>query len=147
MNKNFGLAFIKDVMNGKYPPPPVCDIIPMQMITAEEGLIEFTMTADQRHLNPMGGVHGGVIATYIDSVAGCVVNTVLKEGEAYGTIDLNIKYFKPVPTGKELRCIGKLLNRSSNLAATQASLNDEEGKCYAHGTATFAIFKSKPSSE
>ena len=38
--------------------------------------------------NPMGGVHGGIAATLLDTVMGCAVQTALDAGEAYTTTDL-----------------------------------------------------------
>ena len=36
----------------------------------KKGIVNFTVKADSRHLNPVGGVHGGFTATVLDSVTG-----------------------------------------------------------------------------
>ena len=60
------------------------------------------MKADERHLNPLGGVHGGFAATVLDSVTGCAVHSMLEAGAGYGTIDLNIKMCRPIPKTKRI---------------------------------------------
>ena len=47
-----------------------------------------------RHVNPMGGVHGGFAAAVLDSVTGCAVHTMLDPGFGCGTVDLNIKMLR-----------------------------------------------------
>jgi len=97
--------------------------------------------ADQHHLNPLGGVHGGFAATVLDTVTGCAIHTVLEAGAGYGTIDLNIKMCRPIPQNRPLTAIGQLINTSKNLAISEGKIIDEDGKLYAHATATCMIFR------
>lgn len=106
-----------------------------------EGSIHFKVQADSRHLNPLGGVHGGFAATVLDSVTGCAVHTLLEAGIGYGTIDLNIKMCRPIPKNKELLAVGTVLNMSKNLGISEGKITDEDGKLYAHATATCMIIR------
>lgn len=134
-----GLEFLQAMIDGHIPRASISETIPMDLHSISKGEASFNVKADQRHLNPLGGVHGGFAATVLDSVTGCAVHTTLEAGVGYGTIDLNIKMCRPVPKDKTLLAIGKVINLSKNLAISEGQLIDEDGKLYAHATATCMI--------
>ena len=138
-----GLELMQRMVEGIFPMPSICVTIPMNAIKAEKGSFIFEATADDRHLNPMGGVHGGFAATVLDSATGCAVHTTLEAGFNFGTIDLNIKMVRPVPKNITLIAVGTVLNRSRSLAIAEGTLKDAAGKLYAHGTATCMIIRPK----
>lgn len=137
-----GLEILKAMMHGQIPPASISKIIPMQPKRIERGDVEFSVKADQRHLNPLGGVHGGFAATVLDTVTGCVVHSALEAGVGYGTIDLNIKMCRPIPKNQDLTAIDHLINISKNLAISEGRIMDNNGKIYAHATATCMIIRA-----
>ena len=136
-----GLQLMQAMCAGKIPPASISETIPMRPFEVSEGSIHFKVQADSRHLNPLGGVHGGFAATVQDSVTGCAVHTLLEAGIGYGTIDLNIKMCRPIPKNKELLAVGTVLNMSKNLGISEGKITDEDGKLYAHATATCMIIR------
>ncbi|WP_334133807.1 PaaI family thioesterase [Acinetobacter schindleri] len=136
-----GLQIMQEMCNGNLPMPSMATTIPMKPILIESGQVTFEVQADQRHLNPLGGVHGGFTATVLDTVTGCAIHTVLEAGAGYGTIDLNIKMCRPIPQNRPLTAIGQIINTSKNLAISEGKIIDEDGKLYAHATATCMIFR------
>lgn len=136
-----GLQLLQAMCAGKIPAASISETIPMHPFEVSKGSISFKATADQRHLNPLGGVHGGFAATVLDSVTGCAVHTMLEAGVGYGTIDLNIKMCRPIPQNKELTAIGTVINISKNLGISEGKIIDEDGKLYAHATATCMIIR------
>jgi len=134
-----GLAFIQGIIDGTIPPPSISKTMPMKMVKASEGAVEFEVQANEQHLNPMGGVHGGFAATVLDSVSGCAVHTTLPAQVGYATVDLNIKMVKPVPINTKLIATGKVISKSKSLATAEGYIKDGDGKIYAHGTATCLI--------
>lgn len=137
-----GLQLLQAMMDGKIPPASISEIIPMQPSHIELGEATFTVQADHRHLNPLGGVHGGFAATVLDTVTGCAVHSALEAGVGYGTIDLNIKMCRPIPQNQTLTAIGKLINISKNLAISEGKIVDAEGKLYAYATCTCMILRA-----
>ena len=135
-----GLEFLTAMCAGQIPPASISETIPMQPVEVAEGYIKFEVQADQRHLNPLGGVHGGFAATVLDTVTGCAIHTLLEAGVGYGTIDLNVKMCRPIPHNQELKAIGKSINLSKNLGISEGQILDDEGRIYAHATATCMIF-------
>jgi uncharacterized protein (TIGR00369 family) len=136
-----GLQFLQAMCEGKIPPASISETIPMQPYEVTSGTVRFNVTADHRHLNPLGGVHGGFAATVLDSVTGCAVHSMLEAGVGYGTIDLNIKMCRPIPQNKQLQAFGSVINISKNLGISEGKITDEEGKIYAHATATCMIIR------
>ncbi|NNH01917.1 PaaI family thioesterase [Acinetobacter sp. ANC 5414] len=136
-----GLQLLQAMCTGKIPPASMSETIPMQPYEVSEGIIHFKVKADHRHLNPLGSVHGGFAATVLDSVTGCAVHSMLEAGVGYGTIDLNIKMCRPIPTDKELHAVGTIINISKNLGISEGKIIDEDGKLYAHATATCMIIR------
>ena len=138
-----GLEIMQAYVAGTIPLASIAKTIPMQPHKAEKGNVTFYATADENHLNPLGGVHGGFISTVMDSVTGCAVHTMLEAGAGYGTVDLNVKMLRPVPQNVRLIAEGKVVHVSKSIAASEGSLKDEDGKLYAHATATCMILRPK----
>ena len=136
-----GLEIMQAFAQGLVPEPGIAKTMPMKPLEVEHGRIVFSAIADERHTNPLGGVHGGFAATVLDSVTGCATHTVLAAGEGYGTTDLNVKICRPLPFNKQLIAEGKVINAGRNLVISEGYIRDEEGKLYAHATATNMIIR------
>lgn len=136
-----GLEMLQAMLDGKIPPASITQTMPLKGISVEYGKVQFEATADERHLNPLGGVHGGFLATIMDSVTACAVHSALEAGISYATIDLNVKMLKPVPQNIPLIAEGKLINLTKSLGISEGSLKDSEGKLYGHATATCIILR------
>ena len=138
-----GLELMQAMLDGMIPPPGISITIPMQGVSVESGKVVFQARADDRHLNPLGAVHGGFAATVMDTVTGCAVHTLLGAGEGYGTIDLNVKMMRPVPRDVDLVAEGSVINLSRSLAVSEGTLKDADGKLYAHATATCMLMRGR----
>lgn len=137
-----GLEIMQAFQKGLVPAPGISKTMGMEEVgDVEYGRIVFMAIADERHSNPLGGVHGGFAATILDSVTGCATHTVLAAGEGYGTTDLAIKMCRPMPFNKKLIAEGKVINVGKNLVISEGYLRDEDGKLYAHATATNMIIR------
>lgn len=136
-----GLEVLEAMIKKELPFPSMGRTLPMEIIKAEKGKIIFHAIADDSHLNPMGGVHGGFAAAVLDSVLGCAVHSMLEAGHGYGTIDLSVKMIRPVPKNEILVAEGTIINISKSLGVSEASLKNGSGKLLATATATCMILK------
>lgn len=136
-----GLEIMQAFAQGHFPKPGIAKTMPMECLSVESGRVLFSAIADASHTNPLGGVHGGFAATVLDSVTGCATHTVLGAGESYGTTDLAIKMCRPLPFNRTLLAEGKVINTGRNLVISEGYLRDEDGKLYAHATATCMIIR------
>ena len=76
-----GIDYIQAIIAGTIPPPPISQLIQMDLAEAEPGRVVFTCTPDESAYNPIGAVHGGLVCTLLDSVAGCALHTHAAAGE------------------------------------------------------------------
>ena len=136
-----GFETMKKFKEGLFPEFSMAVTIPMKIIEVEKGRITFKAAASDKHLNPLGGVHGGFAATVLDSATGAAVHTMLAPGESYATVDLNVKMLRPISREKELRAIGRVIHMSKRLGISEATLVDNEGNIYAHATSTCMILR------
>lgn len=136
-----GVELIRMIADGRIPNPGMADTMHMKITKVDHGAVEFQAEAGKEHFNPMDGVHGGFAATLLDSATGAAVHTLLAPGERYGTIDLSVKMLKPVPPGKIMTAAGRVIHMSKRLGVSEASLQDDAGRLYAHATATCMILR------
>jgi uncharacterized protein (TIGR00369 family) len=134
-----GIELVRAMAAGQFKTATMAETVPMKVTVVEPGRVEFRVQADGRHLNPLGGVHGGFAATVLDSVTGCAVHTMLEAGVGYGTIDLNVKMLRAVPRDRELIAEGRVLHLSRTLGVSEGFLKDPDGTLLAMATCTCAI--------
>ncbi|MGN6261348.1 MAG: PaaI family thioesterase [Ralstonia sp.] len=134
-----GLQLLQAMSHGDLPRASISETIPMTMDFIEAGTVHFGARADKRHLNPLGGVHGGFAATVLDSVTGCAVHSMLEAGVGYGTVDLNVKMVKAVPVDTPLVAVGRVLHVSRTIGVSEGTLKTQDGTLLAHATATCVI--------
>jgi uncharacterized protein (TIGR00369 family) len=117
------------------------DTLGVTSLVPERGRVVVEMPAAEFHYNPLGTVHGGVLSTMLDTAAACAVHSTLAVGEMYTSVDLTVKFLRPVTVDSGLlRCEGTVLQRGRRTALAQAQLTDEAGRLVAHATSTCMIF-------
>ena len=137
-----GKEFLEDLIAGEIPPPPISQVLGFGLTEIGDGTAVFTMNPAEYHYNPIGSVHGGVIATLLDSAMGCAVQTKLDDDYVYTTTQLNINYVRGITVNTpELRCIGEAIHIGRSTATAEAKIVDKHGKLYAHGTTTCLVMK------
>jgi uncharacterized protein (TIGR00369 family) len=114
----------------------------IEPVAFELGRAVFALVPAEYHYNPLGSVHGGVIATLLDSATGCAVHSVLPAGTGYTSVDLATKYLRPVTidTGR-VTAEGTVISRGSRTALAEARLTDADGRLLAHATSTCLLFR------
>ncbi len=136
-----GIDLLRALRDREFPPPPVMDTIDAQLLEVDEGRVVFGMTPQEFHYNPLGSVHGGMIATILDSALGCAVHSRLPAGVGYTSLEIKVNYVRgiTVATGP-IRCEGVVLSLGRRSATAEAKVTDANGKLMAHGTTTCLIF-------
>ena len=136
-----GLELLQRLIDRKYPAPPIGARLNFALSEVSDGRAVFRGLPSERHLNPLGGVHGGWAATLLDSALACSVQTLLVRGEAYTTAEFKVNLIRPItPKTGEVVCEGKVIHKGRTLAVSEATLKDREGKLLAFGTETCSIF-------
>jgi uncharacterized protein (TIGR00369 family) len=137
-----GLEFMQRMQAGEIPPPPIMDLVGLSGMAAEPGRVTFYLDPQEFHYNPLGSMHGGVISTLLDTACGCSVHTTLPAGVGYTSLDLSVKFLRPVTLASgRLTCTGSVLQRGRRTALAEARLTDAQGRLAAHATSTCMIFE------
>jgi uncharacterized protein (TIGR00369 family) len=135
-----GRATIDAVAEATLPPPPIATLLGFAMTETDDGRVVFSMHPGEHLHNPIGMVHGGALATLLDSAMGCAVQTTLDAGQAYSTLDLQVRFVRPVVAGGPLlRCEGVVVHRGRRVATGEGRVTDDTGKLYAHGSTSCLI--------
>lgn len=136
-----GAELLQRVVDGLYPAPPIAAAMNFGLTEVEAGRAVFRGLPGERHLNPLGTVHGGWAATLLDSALGCSVHSTLEKGEAYTTVEFKVNLTRPItPKTGEVVCEGRVIHKGRTLAVSEATLKDKDGKLLAFGTETCSIF-------
>ena len=139
-----GLSFLRDMIDGKFPPPPIMQTLGFALASVDKGRAAFEGEPQFRHYNPIGVVHGGFAMTLLDSALGCAVHTTLTKGEAYTTLEVKVNLVRPLTKDTGLvTAEGRILYRGRTLATAEGDIKDKAGKLYAHATTTCMIFPAK----
>ena len=139
--RHSGLVLLRRLIAGEYPAPPMAGTLNFGLTEVDHGRAVFRGVPNERHLNPLGAVHGGWAATIMDSALGCAVHTTMVIGEAYTTAEFKVNLLRPITPGTgEVVCESRVVHGGRTLAVSEATLKDKAGKLLAFGTETCSIF-------
>lgn len=94
-------------------------------------------TPKERHMNLIGSLHGGILASLLDTAMGCAVMTRLNIGERHTMTDLNTKFIRAVLDPEEqLTITGRVENAGRRLIATEGTIHNQDGKLIARAIAS-----------
>jgi len=126
---------IRMALRGEIPPPPIATLIGFTLTSIEPGQAVIEFEATERHANPMGTLHGGVLCDIADAAMGMAYASTLEEGETFTTLELKINFLKPVRIGK-LRAVGRVVKRGRTVGLVECDVTDEKQSLVARATST-----------
>lgn len=136
-----GREQLQAMLDGRLPPAPIGLLVGLvDFEVRAEGAVAVSLVPRPEHYNPIGTVHGGIHSTLLDTAAACSVHSTLAPGERYTSLDLTVKFLKPVTvdTGR-VTALGEVLQRGRRTALAQAQLRDDDGRLLAHATSSCLI--------
>ncbi len=136
-----GLDYQRAMLAGQLPPPPISALMGMRSISVEEGVVVFGCEPDESAYNPIGLVHGGLVCTLLDSVAGCAVQTTLPVGTGYTSLEIKVNFLRPVRAGEgELTATGRVTKPGRRAAFAEGEVRDAAGRLVATASSTCLVF-------
>ena len=92
------------------------------------GVIEGEMFLQQKHMQQLGFVHGGVTSTILDITMGFAAYSVVPEGKAVVTANISIDFLNP-GDGEKIIAIGEVEKSGSKLVFTRGKVFiEKDGK-------------------
>jgi uncharacterized protein (TIGR00369 family) len=143
-----GLDYLRATASGELPPPPVAELLGMEILEVQAGRVVFALEPAEWMYNPIGSVHGGVAASLLDTCMGCALHSTLDAGVGWATSDLQVRYIRPMTfeTGRVLG-EGRVVHAGRRSATAEGFMRSErDGALLAHATCGFAIIDARQSS-
>jgi uncharacterized protein (TIGR00369 family) len=135
-----GLEVLRNVIARKHPAPPMTLTLDYTLVEVEEGRAVFEGKPAEWQYSPAGTVHGGWMATLLESAMGAAVQSSLPAGFGFTTIDIQIRYVRPLGIEVPLvRAEGHALHVGKRIASADGRLVDPEGKLYATATTSCIV--------
>lgn len=145
IGRSSGLEFLQAMASGELPAPPIMSLIDLASLSVAEGSVTLRLDPQEFHYNPLGTMHGGVISTLLDTAAACSVHSTLPAGVGYTSLDLNVKFLRPVTVSSgRLTCVGSVLQSGRRTALAEARLSDSSGRLVAQAMSSCMIFPLPP---
>jgi uncharacterized protein (TIGR00369 family) len=138
-----GADYLSGIGDGTIPPPPIASTLGFGSLRLVDGAVVLELEPQSFHDNPIGSMHGGVIATVLDTVTGCAVHATLPVGVGYTSLDLSVRFIRAVRPGTgTVIATGRVVHRGSRTAVAEASVVDGSGRLIATATSTCLVMEA-----
>ena len=112
-----------------------------EITEVEKGRVVFQATPTEESYNPLGTVHGGYLATLLDSALGCAIHSSLKPKLGYTTLELKVNYLRAMSASTgPIKAEGRVIQTGRRAAFAEGEIKDAEGRVYATATTTCLVF-------
>ncbi len=122
---------------------PIARFFGMVLSYTEEGQAVIELPYNPNPDHALGGVHGGVYATMLDSAGWFTVAAAHDVSCWLATSEMSVRLLAPVK-GTSLRAVGRVLKRGSRQDVAEIHLYDGENRLVGHATGTFIVLPSVP---
>ncbi|HEX8494962.1 MAG TPA: PaaI family thioesterase [Pyrinomonadaceae bacterium] len=137
-----GLEYMRKLAGGELPQSGMAQLMGFRLVEVSEGYAVVIVEPTERHYNGIGIAHGGLAATLLDSATGCAINTMMPAGRIFTTLEMKVNYVRPIRgEAGAVRCEARVIHAGSRVATAEGRVLGEDGKLYAHGTATCMLFE------
>lgn len=121
---------------------PFPELMAMRLAHIEPDHAVIELKTARCHLQAYGIVHGGVLATLIDTATFWAVYMRIPEDAGLVNIDLKLNYLKPVANGR-LTAEGRAIRSGNKICYAESDVWDADRDLVAHGTSTLMILPGK----
>ena len=138
-----GLELMEGLRSGAVPAPGFAVTLGVEPVAFAHGRATFALDPGPEHVSPLGTVHGGILSTLLDTAVGCAIHTTLGPADLYTTVDLDVKFVRPVRPGQGLiTAEARTVHVGGRTATAEGRIIDEAGTLYAHATTTCLITRA-----
>jgi len=115
---------------------PFAKLIGIELDQIDAGVATLGLMVRNDLMQNNGVVHGGAIASLIDTATAFAIVSVLPSGERATTVDLTVSYLRPLTTGRA-RATARLVRVGRRLITVSAEVLDGGGKLVATALTTY----------
>lgn len=136
------MDYLTGIVRGEIPPPPIEQTLGFRMTAIERGRAVMELTIDERHTNPFGTGHGGLIADLADAAMGAACHSTLADDQICFTLELKVSFLRPARGGR-LRAEGRVIRDGRTVSFLECDVTDEQGTLIARASATLLKSRAK----
>jgi uncharacterized protein (TIGR00369 family) len=129
------LERMERMANGDLPPAPIAETLGFRLLEVRPGEAIFSIDTEDRHANPMGTLHGGVLCDVADAAMGCAYGASLEDGESFTTLELKINFLKPI-WKDHLTATGRVVQKGRTVGLADCTVTNSKGERVAYATST-----------
>jgi uncharacterized protein (TIGR00369 family) len=127
---------------GEASQPPVANLIGFRLVAVGGGRATVEFEANERHANPMGTLHGGILCDIADAAMGMAYASNLGDGETFTTLELKINFLKPVWNAK-LTAEAHVVKGGRTVGLVECDVFDEKRSLVARASSTCMTLRGK----
>ncbi|MEU2042070.1 PaaI family thioesterase [Nocardia niwae] len=129
---------VERIRTGALPLPPLAKVLNIEVVDAEPGRMTLSLTPDERHVNFLGVVGGGVVGTVLDVAMWGAVQLAVDDKSMLTTVSMTTNLVRGVSHNQgALQAIAEAVHVGRTTATAESRLVDANGKVYATAVATF----------
>ncbi|HZI17459.1 MAG TPA: PaaI family thioesterase [Pyrinomonadaceae bacterium] len=115
---------------------PFAELLGLEFVGAARGEAAFALTLRPELTRMEGIIHGGALASLLDTAAAFAVHTLLPPEGRTVTVDLTVHYLRPVSAGR-VEARARVLREGHRLVILSVEAADEGGRLVATATTTY----------
>lgn len=108
----------------------------IELDSIEPGRARLSLEVKQRHLQLAGVMHGGAIATLIDTAVAFAIVGASKPGARFTTIEMKVNYLSAIREGRVI-AEARLIRDGRRIVVAECDLFDSTGRLAAKGLLTY----------
>jgi uncharacterized protein (TIGR00369 family) len=133
---------LQRMIRGELPAPPVARLVGLRLTEADGERVAMELDADERHTNPMGTVHGGILCDLADAAMGMCFFAGLAPEESFTTLELKINFLRPVRQTR-LRAEARAVQRGRTVGLVECDVTDAQGRLVARASSTLLVLRGE----
>lgn len=119
------------------------NVLGAQLRDIDAGNVWLTLEVRDELCRVGGILHGGAVATLLDSLCGLAGATVVEGTHDLVTAQLNINFIRPAVPGEILTGHGRVEHRGKRTIVCRGEIHRPDGELLAMGTATMMILENR----
>ena len=115
---------------------PYAKLLGIELEEVTSGVATLSLNVRPDLMQNNGVVHGGALASLIDSATAFAIISLLEPSEKVTTVDLTLSFLRPVTEGR-LRAVAKVIRAGRRLISVSAEVFNQDGKLVTTALSTY----------
>lgn len=117
------------------------DLLGIDFLILDKGIVEYKAKISSNLLATQIAAHGGLIATLCDGALGiAALSCVVEDDKVVATVEMNIKYLKPVLLNDELIAKAEVIQAGKRLLFSECKVYNQRNEIIASASGTFNAY-------